>query len=145
MTAALLVLTPREASIFACVCDTVVAPEPRLPAVRETDAVAAFDRLLAGGPWINRVALRALLYAAELGPKAIGRSRLRRLGVAERAEVLAALEATRKPQLRQLSTLIKSMACLSYYGDDSVMRHLGHDPDAVIARAAEIRAREGRP
>lgn len=142
---ALLVLTPREASIFACVCDTIVAPEPRLPAVRDTDAVAAFDRLLAGAPRINRVALRALLYAAEVGPRAIGRRRLRRLAMAERAEVLAALEAAEKPQLRQLSTLIKSVACLSYYGDDSVMRRLGHDPDAVVARAAELRAREGRP
>ena len=36
-------LTPREASIFACVCDTVVAPEPVLPPVRDTDAVAFFD------------------------------------------------------------------------------------------------------
>jgi hypothetical protein len=72
-------LTPREASIFACVCDTIVAPEPALPAVRDTDAVAAFDRLLAAAPRINRVALRVLLYVAELGPGALGRRRLRLL------------------------------------------------------------------
>ena len=41
------VLTPREASIFACVCDTVVAPAPVLPPVRDTDAVGFLDRWLA--------------------------------------------------------------------------------------------------
>lgn len=139
------VLTPREASIFACVCDTVVAPEPSLPAVRDTDAVAAFDRLLAAGPRINRVVLRALLYAAELGPRALGRRRLRRLSPAERAEVLGALEHATKPQLRQLATLVKGVACLSYYGDGAVMRRLGYDADAVIERARALRAKEGRP
>ena len=42
--AQLAVLSPREASIFACLADTVVAPEPVLPPVRETDAVEFFDR-----------------------------------------------------------------------------------------------------
>ena len=44
---------------FACVCDTVVAPEPALPAVRDTDAVASFDRWLAVSPRLNRLGLRA--------------------------------------------------------------------------------------
>jgi hypothetical protein len=138
-------LTPREASIFACVCDTIVAPEPVLPAVRDTDAVAAFDRMLVGAPRVNRVALRGLLYAAELGPRAVGRRRLRRLSASERAEVLDRLEHASTPQLRQLTTLIKSVACLSYYGDGGVMRQMGHDADAVVARAVALRAEEGRP
>ena len=62
-------VTPREASIFACVCDTVVAPEHQLPAVRNTDAVGAFDRWLAGSPRPHRAALRGLLHAAELAPR----------------------------------------------------------------------------
>lgn len=139
------VLTPREASIFACVCDTIVAPEPALPAVRDTDAVAAFDRLLAAAPRINRVALRALLYVAELGPRALGRRRLRRLAPRERGEVLDALDHAKAPPLRQLTALVKSVAYLSYYGDDAVARRLGYDADAVIVRAAELRALEGRP
>jgi hypothetical protein len=139
------VLTPREASIFACVCDTIVAPEPALPAVRDTDAVVAFDRLLAAAPRMNRVALRGLLYAAELGPRALGRRRLRRLSPRERGQVLDALDHASAPSLRQLAALVKSIACLSYYGDDAVARRLGWDADAVIARAADLRAREGRP
>jgi hypothetical protein len=59
--------------------------------------------------------------------------------------VLDALEHAGAPQVRQLTTLVKSLACLSYYGDDGVMRRLGHDADAVIARAAALRAKEGRP
>lgn len=139
------VLTPREASIFACVCDTIVAPEPALPAVRDTDAVAAFDRMLGAGPRINRVALRALLYVAELGPRALGRRRLRRLSAHERAEVLDAFEHSGTAPVRQITTLVKSLACLNYYGDGAVMLRLGHDADAVIARAAALRAAEGRP
>jgi hypothetical protein len=139
-------LSPREASIFACVCDTVVAPEPVLPPVRETDAVEAFDRMLAASPRLNRLGLRALLYAAELSPRAVGeRNRLRRLGVRERASALECIERSRLPQARELAKLVKGLACLSYYGDDGVMRGLGYDPDERVERGRELRATELRP
>ena len=80
--AQLAVLSPREASIFACLADTVVAPEPVLPPVRETDAVAFFDRWMARAPRLNRVALRALLYALETGAAA---ARVRRADAAAHA------------------------------------------------------------
>src|SRR4051812_10588882 len=86
-------LTPREASIFACVCDAVVAPEPVLPPVRDTDAVAFFDGWMARSPALNRIGMRALLYAFELSPFATGeRRRLRRLDGARRAAWLHAIE-----------------------------------------------------
>ena len=136
------VLTPREASIFACLCDTVVAPEPVLPPVRETDAVQSFDRMLAASPRLNRIALRTLLYAVECAPRALGRGqRLRRLATGERAELLATLEQRDGALLK----LVKGLACLSYYGDEAVMRRLGYDPDARVRRGRELRAREGRP
>jgi hypothetical protein len=139
------VLTPREASIFACVCDTVVAPEPVLPAVRDTDAVESFDRLLAASPRLNRAALRLLLYAAEVAPRAARMKRLRRLAAEERAQAMARMEAARSPHARQLLDLVKGLACLSYYGDHAVLRRLGFDPDERIRRGRELRAREGRP
>jgi hypothetical protein len=139
------VLTPREASIFACVCDTVVAPEPLLPAVRDTDAVESFDRLLAASPRLNRAALRLLLHAAELAPRAAGMKRLRRLGVEERAQAMARVEAARSPHASELVKLMKGLACLSYYGDDAVMRRLGFDPDERVRRGRELRLEEGRP
>jgi hypothetical protein len=142
---ALRALSPREASIFACLCDTIVAPEPLLPAVRETDAVAAFDRMLAAGPALNRLALRALLYAIELAPRPLTGVRLRSLGEAQRARLLARLEAVRTPQIRQLANLVKSVAYLSYYGDGQVIRRLGYDPDRVMQRARALRAEEARP
>src|SRR5687768_16935470 len=70
--APLAALSPREASIFACLADTVVAPEPVLPPVRETDAVEFFDRWMARSPRPNRVALRALLYTLEVAPRFLG-------------------------------------------------------------------------
>ena len=140
------VLTPREASIFACLCDTVVAPEPLLPAVAQTDAVFAFDRWLAQAPRANRAALRGLLYLAELAPWALGtRRRLRGLPAADRARALRAAEGDRRPAVRQLTKLVKGMAFLSYYGDDRVMLGLGYDAEANLRRARELRAREGRP
>ncbi|HEY6781156.1 MAG TPA: hypothetical protein VI111_09385 [Thermoleophilaceae bacterium] len=138
-------LTPREASIFACVCDTVIAPEPSLPPVRETDAVLAFDRMLASSPRLNRVALRALLHVAELAPRAVSGARLRALGSEQRARLLARVESMRSPQLRQLLTLVKSVACINYYGDRAVSLQLGYDADAVIARARALRSAEARP
>jgi hypothetical protein len=139
-------LSRREASIFACVCDTVVAPEPALPPVRHTDAVAFFDRWLVLSPRLNRGALRALLYAAELAPRALGfRRRLRALDEPDRVRFLRALEQARGARVRDLVRLVKGIACLSYYGDDAVMLGLGYDADANVRRGRELRAREGRP
>ena len=143
MTEPLRFLTRREASIFACVCDTVVAPEPVLPPVRDTDAVASFDRLLARSPRLNRIGLRALLYLAELSPRAVRMRRLRALGSAERGVALERLERLRSGA--RLIELVEGLACLSYYGDDAVMRRLGYDAGARVARGRELRAREGRP
>jgi hypothetical protein len=142
----LAVLTAREASIFACVCDTVVAPEPALPSVRDTDVVAFFDDLLARSPRLNRVALRGVLYAAELAPRAMGvGGRLRQLPEAERARVLRAAEGARSPHVRQLVKAVKGVVFMSYYGDDGVLLRLGYDPDERIRRGRELRVEEARP
>ena len=139
-------LTPREASIFACLTDAVVAPEPVLPPVRETDAVAFFDRWMARSPRLNRVGLRALLYTLELGPRLLGfGARMRELTPDGRAQYLAAIERHRVPQLRQLAKLLQGFGQLSYYGDDGVMLRLGYDADANVARGRELRSRDGRP
>jgi len=137
-------LSPREASIFACVCDTVVAPRPLLPPVHETDAVDFLDRWLGSAPRLNRAGLRALLYAAELAPRAVGAGgRLRSLPEAGRAEALARLE--RSPRARDLVKLLSGIAFLAYYGDDAVMNRIGYDADANVERARRLRAAEARP
>src|SRR4051794_17024075 len=72
------VLTPREADVFRCFADTVVAP--RAPAIRDTDASAFLDDWLAESPALNRHGIRAMLYALEVAPLATGAgARLRRL------------------------------------------------------------------
>ena len=144
--APLVALSPREASIFACLADTVVAPEPLLPPVRQTDAVAFFDRWMSRAPRVNRVAVRGLLYSLETGPRLLGfGARMRRLTPERRAEYLRAIERSSMPQLRQLAKLMQGFGQLAYYGDDGVMLRIGYDAAANVARGRELRARDGRP
>jgi hypothetical protein len=140
------VLSGREASIFACFTDTVVAPEPLLPAVRDTDAVTFFDEWLSLLPPLNRHGLRALLWMAELAPLATGfGARLRRLDRAQRADWLQKTERAPVTQVRLLAKLVTSAAQLSYYGNDAVLGQLGYDAEANLERGRRLRAAEGRP
>jgi hypothetical protein len=131
-------VTGRELSIFACLTDVFVAPVAPLPPVRETDAALAFARSLEAAPALNVLALRAALLALELAPLALGfGARLRSLQRADRELALARLD--RSP-LAPLLKAIRSLAHLHYYGDLGVTRMLGYDPEAVVARAAAVRA-----
>jgi hypothetical protein len=142
----LTLLSPREASIFACLVDTVAAPEPLLPPVAQTDAAFFFDRWMDASPRAHAAGMRVLLHVIELMPRLMGYgARLRRLPVPERVRWLKAVERNPNPRLRQLTKLVKSAALLAYYGDDAIMRRLGYDADANVARGRELRAREGRP
>lgn len=108
-------MSRREADIFACFVDTVVAPVPPLPPVHRTDAVAAFDRWLSASPRLNRIALRTLLLALEVAPRLTGAgARLRRLDAAGR---LAFLERAPRPVIEPL----RAVAGASYYGDAGVI------------------------
>ena len=144
--AELRVLSGREASIFACFTDTVVAPEPLLPAVRDTDAVRFFDEWLTLLPPLNRRGMRALLWVAELAPLVTGfGGRLRSLDRPRRADWLRRAEGAPVTQIRLLTKLIASAAQLSYYGNDAVMGRLGYDAEANLERGRRLRAAEGRP
>ena len=139
-------LSGREASIFACLTETVVAPGNGLPPVRETDAVRFFDDWLVLLPRPNRVAMRGLLWAAELGPLAAGFGRrLRQLDGARRSEFLRGLERAPRRQLRVIAKLMETASQLAYYGDDAVLALLGYDPEANLERGRRLRASEGRP
>lgn len=140
------VLSPREASIFACFTDAVVAPEPALPPVRETDAVAYFDRWMQLSPKLNATGMRAMLYLLELAPVVTGyRRRLRRLSPEERARWIKDVARAPNAQLRLVWKLVKGAAQLAYYGDPGVMGRIGYDAEANARRGRELRLREGRP
>jgi hypothetical protein len=139
-------ISPREASIFACLTETVVQPTDPLPPVSHTDAVASFDRWMARSPAPNRAGIRVLLYAFEAGPLLAGfRRRARRLAPADRLRYVERVEHAPVAQIRQIAKLMKGMSFVSYYGDDALLRALGYDPDAKLERGRELRAREGRP
>jgi hypothetical protein len=139
-------LTGREASIFACFTDAVVAPEPVLPRVNETDAVEFFDDWIARSPRLNRVGMRAFLYLLELSPWLTGsRARLRQLDGAGRARWIASMEHASRPELKLVYKLLKSAAQFSYWGNDRLMLTVGYDAGANARRGRELRARDGRP
>jgi hypothetical protein len=145
-TGGLQVLSPREASIFACIVDTYCEPGGGLPAVRDTDAAAFADELMAHSPLVNRIGFRAALHVAEVAPYATGRrARLRRLAPEQRREFVLGLDRSRHLPGRALGRMLKLVAMLAYYGDDGVLARLGYDPEAKLARARELRAAEGRP
>jgi hypothetical protein len=132
----------REAAIFLAFADAVLAPQAPLPAVADTDALASFERLLRATPRPNRLALRAGLRALDAGPRALRfHGSLRALSPERRLAYVQRLEAG------PLGTPVKalaSLAAVSYYGDDDVMRLLGYDPEARLRRGRELREREGR-
>ena len=126
-------LSKREASIFACLADTLLAPAPPLPPVAETDAVAAFDAWLQRAPRANRIALRGVLIALELAPRVAtgAHTAWRALPPARRLELLRRLERTGG---RPVVEGLRAAAAVSYYGDAQVSALLGYVP-----------ARERRP
>jgi hypothetical protein len=135
-------VTAREGNVFACLVETVVAPGAPLPPLARTDAVRFLDRYLAASPPLNRAGLRALLHALEAGPRARGRGRrFRQLDPAARAAYLERLERGRAGRA---FAALEAVAKLAYYGDDGVMRALGYDAEAVVARGRELRLRDGR-
>jgi hypothetical protein len=122
------VLSPREASIFACVADTLLAPAPPLPPILATDAVRAFDAWLARAPALNRLGLRAVLLALEIAPRLTrARTRWRRLPPPQRLAILNRM-ACRGTAGRALVEALRASAAVSYYGDARVSALLGYVP-----------------
>ena len=138
-------ISGREASIFACFTDAVVAPEPVLPPVRDTDAVSFFDHWVGVLPRANRVGMRALLLTAELAPLFTHGGRLRRLDRERRTAWVTSVERSANGHVRMLMKLMESAAQLAYYGDDGILGRLGYDADANLERGRRLRAAEGRP
>ena len=135
-------MTAREANVLACLLDTVVAPGGALPPLARTDAMQFLDGYLGASPPLNRIGVRVLLHALEVAPRLLGYGgRLRGLPVERR---LAFLDAVGRTPAGPAVQGVEVMAKMAYYGDDGVMRTLGYDPDAVVARAREVRAAEGR-
>ena len=135
-------MTAREANVFACLVDTVVAPGGALPPLARTDAMQFLDGYLGASPPLNRIGVRVLLHALEVAPRLLGYgARLRGLPVERRLDFLDAVGRTPAGPAVQG---VEVMAKMAYYGDDGVMLSLGYDPDAVVARAREVRVAEGR-
>jgi hypothetical protein len=57
---------------------------------------------------------------------------------------LAYLDTLADSPARVILQALEVMTKLGYYGDDDVMRALGYDPDAVVARGREVRLAEAR-
>ena len=131
-------LTPREASIFACLADTVVAPEPRAAAGARDRRRGFFDRWLARAPRAEPdraagAALRARARAAARWASARGCARSPRPSA--RAAASSASSSTARPQVRQLAKLLQG------HRVPRLLRRRRRDARARLRRRRERRAR----
>ena len=139
-------MSKRISRTFTSFAETVVAPQPHLPPLQQTDAADFFQTWLKLSPKLHAAALKAAVVALEVGPFALGhRSRLSKLDPPTRARYIQQLEKHKSPQIRQVTKALKGMAFLCYYGDDRLMKTLGYDADANLGRARALRTAEGRP
>ena len=98
------VLSAREASIFACLADTVLAPAPPLPPVTATDAVDAFDAWLARRARAQPHRRRARCCSrSSCSPasRAVPHRRWRALPPPQRLDTLKRRRAPRRPRARR--------------------------------------------
>ena len=128
------VLSPREASIFACVADTLLAPAPPLPPIGQTDAVRAFDAWLARAPrdqphGVARGPARA-------GDRAAAHPRARRAGaVSRRPRASRCWSASRTgPAAARWSRRCAPRRPSATTATRSVSALLGYVPEAAATR-----------
>jgi hypothetical protein len=143
---ALKALKPREAKIFARLADSYCGPDPALPPVAETSAVAFVDDLVAHSSRVNRIGFRLILRIVDLVPLLRGyRARFTSLAAPRRTEFVHGLDRSRWAIIRILGRLLKTVAVMSYYGDERVLETNGFDAKAIVARGRALREQEGRP
>ena len=118
-------MTRAERRAVRRLVEAAVAPGGELPAVEQTDAVAAFEAWLRAAPAPNRAVLRVLLRTAARGD------------VERRVE-------SGRGRLAGATQLLARVAAHCYYGDEAVMRRLGYDAREVAARGLALRTAEGR-
>lgn len=113
------------------VLDTLLPPgaHPLLPlGIVETgfeEFLADFDR--SAPPHLRRAFRAGLLAGGWVAPLLVGRvPPLSRLRTSDRARALAALEASRVPELRQLVSVLKTVASLHYGALPAVREAIGH-------------------
>ncbi len=138
-------ITSREASIFAAAADALLAPDPKLPAVRDTATVTGFDRWLFHSPPLNRAGVRAALYLLELAPLARHGRRFRELDREGRLDFLMPAGRKRSAWGASLVNLLQMLVAATYYADDAVAGQLGYDADARVTRGRRLREQENRP
>ena len=109
-------MTDRELRAAEAVIDWAVAPEPPLPPVAQTGAVAAFVSGFDVGPRAQRLGLRVLLLVIGLIPPRLSWRKHGRVREGPAAPLIEALAA---------------LAQLAYYGDPTVLDRLARLPSAV--------------
>jgi len=130
----------REASIFACLADCFLDPEPLLPRVCETDALKRFDQWLARTPRHNQIVLRIVLRLIDLVPLVLGGGGcVRRLQLDSRRLWLMRVERLPVRPLREPIRTMKSMMLLYYYSDPAVWAGLG-----LVSPSGELMTRDAR-
>jgi hypothetical protein len=139
-------LRPREAAVFASLTEIYCRPGQALPPVAATDAVTFIDEFGARSRALNRIGFRVILWLVELAPLVRGYgATFTRLAADRQAQFVRALDRSRLQLLQVGFRLLKTLAVMSYYGDPGVLRAIGYDAEANVARGRALRRAEGRP
>jgi hypothetical protein len=126
--------------------DAYCAPGRALPSAGDSDAATFAGELVSASPAVNRIGFRVILRMVDLAPILGGHGkRFTRLAHAQRDQFLRGLDGSRWFLLRTAARLLKTITMMSYYGDRDVLRGMGYDPDANLARGRALRSKEGRP
>jgi hypothetical protein len=139
-------LRPREAAVFASLTEAYCRPEPAFPRLAMTDTVAFIDAFGARSRRLNRIGFRVILWVVELAPLVRGYgATFTRLAADRQAQFVRGLDRSRWQLLQVGFRLLKTLAVMSYYGDAGVLRAIGYDAEANVARGRALRRSEGRP
>lgn len=124
------VLDPRSAAVLTAIVERMVfSGDPRMPAVRDTDAVAAIDRALQQLDAGMQSQVRWLLRLFEWGPPlfALRPTTFTRMDDAARDAYLRGW-ATSRLGLRRLGfRALKNLSMLGYYSQDATWKAIHYD------------------
>ena len=125
----------RDRSILAALLDTLIPGGGPFPLGGADDAISAsVSRYFRELDWRGETAFRLLLRTLEWSSLLLAGGRFSRLSPARRERLLARLARSRISAARHLSTAIKLVVTMRFYGDPRAERAIGYDGEYVRGR-----------
>ncbi len=130
-------LSPDETEVLTQIVERMVdSDDPRAPAVRETGAIAAIDRLLGQLDPALTSDLPLALHLFEWGPIVFDLtfSRFTRMSAAEQDASIRCWMTSRLELRRQGYAALRNLAFIGYYSQDAAWRGIGYQGPLIARR-----------